>query len=268
MWGRLLDYWNLNEWLVTTLEYPRRIQILRHANTLGYHNGDKQKVLGTMTRQFEGYVFIVTYGRSGSTLLQTLLQSINGYFIRGENANALLPLYQSVSRIATARVDHGYREIEAKGPWYGINQVEPERYAKKLLDVFIEEIIQPPEDARVIGFKEIRVHEAKSGEFERYLDFMATHFAPAKFIFNRRGWEDVAASGWWKNCEPELVKGIVEEADGLYADYVAKHPDRCFVAQYEDYVGKPDYWRAMFKFLGEVYDPDTVKSLCERRLKH
>lgn len=221
-----------------------------------------------MKRQFEGYVFIVTYGRSGSTLVQTLLQSINGYFIRGENANSLLPLFQSVSRIAAARVAHGYREIEQQGPWYGINRVDPERYAKKLIDVFVNEILQPPEDARVIGFKEIRVHEANGGEFERYLDFMASHFAPVKFIFNQRGWEDVANSGWWKNCDSDMVKDMVEEADGLYEDYAAKHPERCFVAKYEDYLDNPDYWRAMFEFLGEVYDPATVKKLCDRQLKH
>lgn len=221
-----------------------------------------------MKRQYEGYVFVVTYGRSGSTLVQTLLQSINGYFIRGENANSLLPLFRSASRIATARAKHGCREIEQKGPWYGINRVDPDRYAKKLIDVFVDEILQPPEDARVIGFKEIRVHEANGSEFERYLDFIATHLAPAKFIFNKRNWEDVAKSGWWKNCDADMVKEIVEEADDLYAQYVEKHPEHCFVAQYEDYVGKPDYWRAMFEFLGEAYDPVTVQKLCDRQLKH
>jgi len=221
-----------------------------------------------MTRQFDGYVFIITYGRSGSTLLQTLLQSINGYFIRGENGNALWPLYQSVSRIAAARIKHGYREIEEQGPWYGINQVDPERYAGKLVNVFVDEVIQPPKDARVIGFKEIRVHEASGEGFEHYLDFIAAHFAPAKFIFNKRGWEDVSRSGWWKNCDADMVKDMVTEADSLYDAYTTKHPDRCFVAQYEEYLDNPDYWRAMFEFLGEVYDPVTVKKLCARQLKH
>ncbi len=221
-----------------------------------------------MTRQFEGYVFIVTYGRSGSTLVQTLLQSISGYFIRGENANSLLPLFRSASRIATARVEHGYRDIEEKGPWYGINNVDPDRYAEKLIDVFLDEVIQPPEDARVIGFKEIRFHEANGGEFERYLNFIAKHFAPAKFIFNRRNWEDVSRSGWWKNCDPEMVRETVLEADSLFDAYVNKYSERCFVAQYEDYQGNPDYWRSMFEFLGEAYDPVKVKQLCTRQLKH
>ncbi len=231
-------------------------------------NSDEQKVLATMKRQIEGYVFIVTYGRSGSTLVQTLLQSINGYFIRGENANALLPLFRSASRIATARVEHGYREIEEKGPWYGINSVDPDRYAEKLVDVFLDEIIQPPQDARVIGFKEIRFHEASGSEFERYLDFIATHFSPAKFIFNRRNWEDVSRSGWWKNCDAAMVKNMVGEADDLYDAYVQKNPEHCFVVQYEDYLDKPEYWRPLFEFLGEVFDPEKVQELCARQLKH
>lgn len=37
----------------------------------------------------EGYVFIITYGRSGSTLTQNLLNSLPGYCIRGENSNLL-----------------------------------------------------------------------------------------------------------------------------------------------------------------------------------
>src|SRR5688572_1085508 len=35
-----------------------------------------------------GHLFIVTYGRSGSTLLQGVLNSIPGYLIRGENDGA------------------------------------------------------------------------------------------------------------------------------------------------------------------------------------
>lgn len=215
----------------------------------------------------EGYVFIVTYGRSGSTLIQTLLQSINGYFIRGENANALWPLFQSIKRIEQAKVDHGYREIEAKGPWFGINAVEPEQYARRLVNVFTEEILQPPADARVVGFKEIRFHEAEQ-EFDDFLEFIARHFSPARFVFNLRKWEDVAKSGWWKNCEPDLVKNLVEKADAQFKAYAAKHPEICFVAQYEDYVSEPGYWRQMFDFLGEAYDPERVEKLAARKLKH
>ena len=39
------------------------------------------------------YVFVMTYGRSGSTLLMGLLNTIPGYLIRGENDDALRFLF-------------------------------------------------------------------------------------------------------------------------------------------------------------------------------
>lgn len=212
-------------------------------------------------------MFIVTYGRSGSTLVQTLLQSIDGYFIRGENANALWPLYRSAARIADAKLQHGYREIEEKGPWFGINKVEPERYARRLVDLFIEEIIQPPQEARVIGFKEIRFHET-GADFEPFLNFIASHMAPARFIFNKRNWRDVAQSGWWKNCDEAMVRQLVTDADALFDAYSASNPANCLTVSYDDYVGKPDYWRQMFDFLGEPFDRQKVAELSARQLKH
>jgi hypothetical protein len=48
-----------------------------------------QEGTGPRARRDLGYVFIVTYGRSGSTLLQGVLNSIPGYLVRGENRQAL-----------------------------------------------------------------------------------------------------------------------------------------------------------------------------------
>lgn len=48
--------------------------------------------------QLVGSLLIVTYGRSGSTLLQSMLQTIPGAHIAGENYNALHPIFQSVRR--------------------------------------------------------------------------------------------------------------------------------------------------------------------------
>ena len=220
-----------------------------------------------MTEKPEGHVFIVTYGRSGSTLVQTLLQSIDGYFIRGENANVLWPLYQASQRIRTAKHDHGYREIEPKGPWFGINEVKPDAFDRALVDGFKKEVLRAPSDARVIGFKEIRFHEAED-DFADFLTFIAQNFSPARFVFNVRGWEDVAKSGWWKNCDEEMVRSIVEKSDAMFADYTANHPEMCLTVRYEDYVGKPSYWRRLFDFLGEAYDPAKVEELCARQLKH
>ena len=40
-------------------------------------------------------VFVITYGRSGSTLLQNMFNALPGYVLRGENNNILSSLVQS-----------------------------------------------------------------------------------------------------------------------------------------------------------------------------
>ncbi|NVJ97154.1 MAG: sulfotransferase [Alphaproteobacteria bacterium] len=216
----------------------------------------------------EGYVFVVTYGRSGSTLLQTVLQSIDGYFFRGENNNAILPLFHSFQRVRGALEEHGYKAIASHGPWYGADEFNPDRYAAKLMQVFLEEVIQAPDDARVVGFKEIRFNESGPKEFVELLDFMAEQFVPAKFIFNMRQWQDVAKSGWWRDCDPEKVRKEIEKNDRQFKAYAEENPDRSFLLQYEDYVGQPEKLAPLFEFLGEPFDPERIAEVTGRRLKH
>jgi len=45
--------------------------------------------------QLEKTLFIVTYGRSGSTLLQNMINALPGHILRGENANLLGPMVRS-----------------------------------------------------------------------------------------------------------------------------------------------------------------------------
>ena len=44
-------------------------------------------------------VVIITYGRSGSTLLQSLLNSIDGVHISGENGGIINQLYYTYKKI-------------------------------------------------------------------------------------------------------------------------------------------------------------------------
>lgn len=216
----------------------------------------------------QGHVFIVTYGRSGSTLLQSVLQSIDGYLIRGENNNALLSLFRSSKRIANAKIEHGYREIESFGPWYGIDQADDKTYACKLVAAFVDEVLRPTADTRVLGFKEIRFHEAQGAEFEGYLNFIAEHFPSTKFIFNHRNWQDVARSGWWKDCDPKMVEDLVTGADQQFEAYAAQYPERCFSTRYEQFQNNPGAFAPLFEFLGEPFDLEAVTAKSEKTLRH
>ena len=58
------------------------------------------------TSQITTSLFVVTYGRAGSTLLQNMLNALPGVTLRGENNNLLAPLVAG---------------------WQGLRQFYPER---------------------------------------------------------------------------------------------------------------------------------------------
>ncbi len=219
-------------------------------------------------QQQRQFIFIVTYGRSGSTVLQSLLQAIPGYFVRGENMNGLFPLYLASKAAHTMRYVHGKNAHAADYPWYGADKVQPERYTQRLIDGFVEEILQPPADARVVGFKEIRFHEAGTDDFEPFLNFIHDNFDGCKFVFNTRPWEEVSRSGWWKSMKPERVRDIIEGADTLYEDYLKKYPERAIHMRHEVTRENAAEFLPLFKFLGEEYDEAKVRSVTDRRLGH
>ena len=220
----------------------------------------------------EGHVFIVTYGRSGSTLLQNLLNSIDGYCIRGENHAALMHLAEAWDAVAHGEVMRGHR-IDASPtgpdhPWYGAEMVDPEALGRGLADVFTREVLRPPEGTRIAGFKEIRFRMYRP-ELERYVDFLTRFFAGARFIFNTRDHAAVARSGWWAQMDPEMVRTELEGAEEGFARMRAVlDPDRFIEMHYDDYAGRPEALRPLFDWLGEPFDAGHVARVIDRRLTH
>ena len=214
------------------------------------------------------YVFVVTYGRSGSTLLQKILQSIPGYFIRGENYLIAVTLMNAVKKARQTQKEFGPTRLAPENPWFGADEIDADRFAARLRDVFVDEIIQPPENARVVGFKEIRWFELPGNLFFELLDFLRTHFSPCRFIFNTRAAADVADSGFWQNQERTEVFRMVHAQNALYAAYRDLHPDNCFIVDYDRYIDDVDHIAELFRFLGETFDRERIQTILSTKLEH
>ena len=212
-------------------------------------------------------LFIVTYGRSGSTLLQSVIASNPGYRIRGENNDAVYHLFRSYKKLVRAKEVHGRHRRPADHPWYGIDLVEPEHYARKLALAFIEEVIQPSDGDRVIGFKEIRyIHHL--ARLEEFLDFLRSAFAPAKIVFNIRNADAVKQSKWWARRPEKEVMAKLAACVAAFRAYAAEHRQSCFVANHDEYGKDAGALKGLFDFLGEPFQLEKIQAILDVPLKH
>ncbi|RLA70558.1 MAG: hypothetical protein DRG30_09145 [Epsilonproteobacteria bacterium] len=224
-------------------------------------------------KKIEKFIFIITYGRSGSTVLMKVLNTIDGAEIKGENANALFPLFQSYKYACAAKDHEDENSLLVDHPWYGANEIDTERYARKLTKVFIEEILNPNEATRVLGFKEIRYADITNLEkLEEFVKFIRIFFPNSYIIFNRRNLEDVLKSaikaGWWKNLSNEKILDKHEKFDRWMVKYSNEHPDFTYIVSYDDYKDNSDAYREMFDFIDEDRNEEKVKEVMSKKLTH
>jgi hypothetical protein len=203
-----------------------------------------------------GYLFIVAYGRSGSTLLQGLLDTIPGYLIRGENRGVLYRLYQYYSALEKAREEFGRTDaLTSRDSWYGIDEYSGSLAIARLRSLMLDTLLKPAADTRVVGFKEIRWFY---DDWDSYLEFVQEVFPGARFVINTRDHEAVANSQWWgKRPKSEVLKllaGYEKQLDQV----AAKLGAAAYRVHYDDYVADPGSLRGLFEWLGEPFDDAAV----------
>ena len=213
------------------------------------------------------YVFIVTYGRSGSTLLQNILNSIDGYLIRGENNNILFDLYKSYRKAIFAKERFGMQYLDEKTPWFGSDLIGPEKFGRKLVHLFTNEILNPEIDTKVLGFKEIRYFENQE-EFKPFLKFMLRMYSPACIIFNKRDANEVKKSGWWKDMPEEQVIETINSYDKIMEEFIKENPENSIMVDYNKYTKDYHELSPLFEFLNEDLNENNLKDILNIKLTH
>lgn len=218
-----------------------------------------------------GYVFVVTWGRSGSTLLQNLLNAIPGYCIRGENNNVLAEMARTWAAVETSDPMRGMRKLgrttTAEHPWYGAEAISPDHLGQVLADVFARDVLQLPPGTRVAGFKEIRYHLPRPDPMLT-IRFMARFFPQARFVVNTRSHEATMKSGWWATMNPDQVRSQLQLAEGVFDRIAAEFPKRTLRLHYDDYASQPEALHPLYDFLGEPFDADQIAAIMDNRLTH
>lgn len=217
------------------------------------------------------FVFVVTYARSGSTLMQSLLNSVPGVQIRGENDNALYHLYRALDAVqSTRRSARKFISTEVDRPWYGAGEVRPNIFEKNLLNNFLQNVLVPSPGVRVTGFKEIRHNREfiPAGQFAPYMSFLLDSFPGSRIVFNSRRAADVASSAWLAKQDRDETLALIKSADTRFSSYSAKHTDRTIHMRYDDYVADHTLIYRMMEFLELEYAPEAIEAVFAKRLEH
>jgi hypothetical protein len=205
-----------------------------------------------------GYLFVVTYGRSGSTLVAGLLNSLTGYLVRGENRDALHHLFRYHQTLLTeSRRGPKANLRQRTHPFFGIADFPPQKSLAGIRRLALETVLRPRPETRVTGFKEIRWYRPDT---EEYVAWLREVFPGARFLVNTRAHEDVLKSAWWADGDPELNAEHLAETEARLLALADSLGDAAYRIHYDDYVADPTVLKGMFEWLGELWDEDTVRA--------
>jgi hypothetical protein len=213
----------------------------------------RQRGSGEPGRQDLRFLFIVTYGRTGSTLLRGILSSAPGVLLRGENGGAVYHLYR-FHQVCTKEQQERRGTLAPRHPQFGIEGYPSGVALADIRALVLDTLIRPEPESRVVGFKEIRWQYP---DVEEYVAFLRGVFPGARFVINSRDLEEVARSKWWA-ANPD-ARTQLEETDRRLRSLAASLGPDAFHVHYNDYVADPGSLRGLFEWAGVEYDEQRVR---------
>lgn len=186
------------------------------------------------------YVFVVTYGRSGSTLVQGMLNAMPRTLVRGENGLYVQHLFRAWR---AADVIHQRR----RGPsarrttnaFFGINALTRARFVRNAQRLVVGGILgnQDASDFDRIGFKEVDWHQIGPEETEPFFDWLDDVCPGAKYVLNTRDVEQVLGSGFWQRQDADEAMAAITRVIEIQDHLRTTRADRVHETRYEVMTG-------------------------------
>jgi len=216
-------------------------------------------------------VLICATGRSGSTTMQRLINTIPNSNICGENfaaINSLLEFYRRVKDCTFKNVPGHQTPLtyeylikkNVKPSWYNsynYNQVV------NLIKIMIINMFKNSESTNLWGFKEIRYD---SGNINYIKDFKEL-FPQTKVIVQFR--ENISAqikSGWFKNDKNAL--SFLSKTNNQLIKFAMDNKEWCYLISFERMFNR-DIIKNLFSFIccEENYDENKITEVLKNNLK-
>lgn len=202
------------------------------------------------------YVVVVTYGRTGSTLLQGVLMTDPQVMIRGEQGGTIAYLMRWYTELCghQDRLRPDRNETSRRHPFYGIGAFPRDVALERLRRLLLDTLLRPRRDTKVVGFKEIGWPD----ELGECLDFLRALLPGVKFVVNTRKLDDVVQSGFWRR-QPDAAARIQELHDRIMT--VTQGRDDVYFLSYDEWSSDPGQLRGLFDWLGLRFDRERIDAV-------
>lgn len=219
------------------------------------------------------YVFVVTYGRSGSTLTQGMLNTLPRTLVRGENNLYLLPIFRAYAGLETFKGKFGGdRAARPESAFYGLSEVDLDAFADSVRELVQRQLLAglPATEVDRLGFKEVLWHRIRPPEWEPFFGFMDRAFGDPLYVLNRRDVAMASTSGFWQKKKPGVAERQINRVRRLQDFLRESRPERCFDTQFEamtsdDRSVAGDQLRRLAEFVHGSCDDDLLQALFATR---
>jgi hypothetical protein len=219
------------------------------------------------------WVFVVTYGRSGSTLTQGMLNALPRTLVRGENNLFLLPLFRSYAGLATFQGKYGGPgAAKSSSAFYGLREIDLDAFARSIHDLVRQQLLGDVAvgDIDRLGFKEVLWHRVPRPEWSGFFDFLDSTFGDPLYVLNQREVAMASTSGFWQKKKPGVAERQITRVRRLQGFLRESRPERCFDTRFEDMTSDDvavagDLLRRLAEFVTGACDDEVLQRMLALR---
>lgn len=208
------------------------------------------------------FILICATGRSGSTTLQRILNTMPNTNITGENDNAILHLLEFYKSIkCDLIINSPYSEFIK-------NNIKPCWYNHFSKDAMVDEIkkmivkfLNHDNNCNILGFKEIRYNNNNIHLLNEFKEL----FPNTKFIFHIRNPENQCKSGWWSENQIKSKKNLYNINKCFYNFYINSNFKNDIHLSCFKYLFDIDKMKDIFIFLNKLnyFNEEKIKNIIE-----
>lgn len=187
------------------------------------------------------YVFVVTYGRSGSTLVQGMLNQMPRTLVRGENGLYVQHLFRAWHAADVIRQKRkGPPARKATNAFFGINALTRARFVRNAQRLVVGGLLgnEDEKDFDRLGFKEVDWHQVAPEETELFFAWLDDVCPGAKYVLNTRDVDQVLGSGFWQRQDAAEAMAAINRVIEIQDHLRATRPDRVHETRYEVITGE------------------------------